>query len=291
MIRRRLFIGSSGKNLQIAESIKDRIDAVCSDWLDVYVWASSDVFELGKGTLESLVKASHEYDYGVFVATKDDILWKKWIPRWTVRDNVLFETGLFMGSLGLNRAFMVTNVSLPSDFDGVTSIRFKGKCPTDAHLQKLISVIEYSRRSFPLGHHQSSALAYGYYHNFLVPTLREYLQQDSSFSMQIFIPNQVSELFDLIERQKNRTGSEEIKVHSRHLMKLPGDTLKLWDIPRCLRTLESFSGFYEHQTEIGHSVNWEAWLNRELDNFQAALKVLIKQGIYSKNLTVLLMKV
>ena len=291
MMRRRLFIGSSGKNLHIAESIRKRIDAVCSDWLDVQVWATSDVFELGKGTLESLVKASHEYDYGVFVAAKDDVLWKKWIPRWMGRDNVLFEAGLFIGSLGLNRAFMVTNVTLPSDFDGVTTIRFKGKCPTEANLQKLISAIEYSRRSFPLGHHQSSALAYGYYHNFLVPTLRDYLQQDAAFSMQIFIPDKVSELFDLIERQKNRTDSEEIKVHSRHLMKLPGDSLAFWDIPRCLRTLESFAGFYEHQAEIGHNVNWEDWLNRELDSFQAALKVLIEQGHYSKIIAVLPIKI
>lgn len=290
MMKRRLFVGSSGKNLNIAESIKKHIDAVCSDWLDVQVWASSDVFELSKGTLESLIKASHEYDYGVFVAAKDDILWKKWIPRWIGRDNVLFEAGLFMGSLGLNRAFMVTNVSLPSDFDGVTTIRFRGKCPTEANLQKLISAIECSRRSFPLGHHQSSALAYGYYHNFLVPALRDYFRQEASFSMQIFIPDKVSELFDLIERQKNRTDSEEIKVYSRHLMKLPGDTLAFWDIPRCLRTLESFAGFYEHQTEIGHNVNWEDWLSRELDNFQAALKVLIEQGHYSKNLVVLSMK-
>ena len=287
MMRRRLFIGSSGKNLHIAELIKNRIDAVCSEWLDVLVWASSDVFELGKGTLESLVKASHEYDYGVFVAAKDDMLWKKWIPRWMARDNVLFEAGLFWGSLGLNRAFMVTNVSLPSDFDGVTTIRFKGKCPTDANFQKLISEIESTKRSFPLGHHQSSALAYGYYHNFLVPTLKGFFLQDASFSMQIFIPNNLSELFDLIERQKNRTASEEIKVHSRHLMKLPGDRLALWDIPRCLRTLESFAGFYEHQAEIGHNVNWDAWMNRELDSFQSALKVLIEQGCYSKNIAIL----
>ena len=286
MMKRRLFIGSSGKNLHIARLIKKHIDAACSDWLDVQVWALSDVFELGKGTLESLVKASHEYDYGVFVAAKDDMLWKKWIPRWMARDNVLFEAGLFIGSLGLNRAFMVTNVSLPSDFDGVTTIRFKGKCPADANYQKLISAIESTKRSFPLGHHQSSALAYGYYQNFLVPTLRDYFQQNAPFSMQVFIPDKVSELFDLIERKKNYTESEEIKVRSRHLMKLPGDRLAFWDIPRCLQTLESFAGFYEHQAEIGHNVNWEDWLYRELDSFQAALKVLIEQGPYSKNITI-----
>lgn len=291
MMRRRLFIGSSGKNLHIAESIKKCIDAVCYDWLDVQVWASSDVFALGKSTLESLVKASHEYDYGVFIAAKDDILWKKLIPRWMARDNVLFESGLFIGSLGLNRAYLVTNVSLPSDFDGVTTIRFKGKCPTEANIQKLISAIECSRRSFPLGHHPSSALAYGYYHNFLVPTLRDYLRQNSSFSMKIYIPDKVSELFDLKERKMNQTNSEEIKVNSRHLMKFPGEGLAFWDIPRCLRTLESFAGFYEHQAEIGHDVNWEDWLNRELDSFQAALNVLIEQSLYSENIEILPMKI
>ncbi len=290
-MKRRLFIASSGKNLIIAETVKNSINKECSDWLDVNVWTTSDVFELSKSTLESLVKASHEYDYGVFVAAKDDLQWKKHFISWKARDNVIFEAGLFMGSLGLNRAFIVTNVSLPTDFDGVTTVRFKGKCPSDTSIQKLTAAIKCTQQSFPLGHHQSSALAYGYYHNFLVPTIRDYLRNDSSFSMQIIIPNKVSELFDLIELQKNRTHSEVIRDHSRHLMKLPGDPPIYWDIPRCLRTLESFAGFYEHQKEIGHNVNWEDWLKRELDNFEAALNVLIEQDIYSENLKVLTMKI
>lgn len=288
-MKRRLFIGSSKKSQSVADSIKKGIDASCLDWLEVQVWADSDVFEMGRGTLESLVKASHEFDYGVFVAAKDDVVFKKRVLRWTARDNVLFEIGLFIGSLGLNRAFVVSTTSLPSDLNGVTTLRYRGKQLNGKTILKIVEALENSRQSFPLGHKQSSALAYGYYNNFLVPTLRDYLRNDTSFSLKVFIPNSTSELFDIIERHKTQSKSEEIPVQSRHIMKYPGDGdgLNLWDIPRCLRTLESFAGFYEQQTAVGRNINWENWLNRELMNFQDALKVLIESGQYAKNIEVL----
>lgn len=291
-MKRRLFVGSSRKNKEVAIKIKEVLDKACSDWLDVIVWTDDSVFKLSRGTLESLVKASHEFDYGVFVAAKDDRIWKKGLFRWKTRDNVLFEAGLFMGSLGLNRAFIVSRVTLPSDLNGVTTIPYNGKLPDEASLSKLIAELDSTRQSFPLGHHQSSALAYGYYRNFLLPALLSYYEQGKPFTMRVFIPENVSELFSLIERHNNKTKSESVSLkHSLHLMKEPGDDLVFWDIPKCLRTLESFAVFYEQKTGVGKNLDWDNWLKRELENFKEALNVIIKEGQLSKNIEVLSMKV
>ena len=80
-------------------------------------------------------------------------------------------------------------------------------------------------------------------------------------------------------------------IQSHHLMKYPGEETILWDIPRCLRTLESFAGFTEQLTAIGKNMNWEGWMSRELENFHDALKMLIEGGQFSKNIEVLPMKV
>ncbi len=286
-MKRKLFIGSSSKNQKVAEMIKKGIDNACSNWLEVEVWSSGSVFRPTKVTIDSLVKASHEFDYGVFVAAKDDLVWKKCKFHWITRDNVMLETGLFVGSLGLSRAFVLSCVHLPSDFDGVITIRYKGKYPKRDCIQELIAALERTRQSFPLGHRQSSALAYGYYNNFLLPTFIDYCRRNISFKMQVLIPNKVSELYNLIEKHKNSTHSEELLLGSRHLMKLPSNALDFWDIPRCLRTLESFAGFYENQTEIGNNLDWNIWLNRELDNFYDALILLVEEGALSKNIEIM----
>lgn len=290
-MKRRLFIGSSGKNLKVAYKIKEILDSACSEWLDAEVWATSKVFQLGKGTMESLVKASYEFDYGLFVAAKDDLVVKKWIPRIAVRDNVIFEAGLFIGSMGLNRAFIVSSVKLPSDLNGVTTIRFKNASSLHDDIQPLIAALEATRKSYPIGHQQSSALAHGYYHNFLVPSLRHLHRQNIPFTMRVFVPDKVSSyLFDVVERYKTQTKSEEFPIQSHHLMKYPGEDTILWDIPRCLRTLESFACFYEQLTSIGKNLDWETWMSRELENFHDALEVLIEGGQFSKNIEVLPMK-
>ena len=45
----------------------------------------------------------------------------------TARDNVLFELGLFMGKLGRERTFVVTekSVRLPTDLAGIATVNFE----------------------------------------------------------------------------------------------------------------------------------------------------------------------
>ncbi|MEO6720584.1 MAG: TIR domain-containing protein [Ferruginibacter sp.] len=115
----KIFIGSSVEGLSVAYSIQQNLthDA------DVTVW-DQGVFELSRTTIESLIEALAKSDFGIFVFNQDDIVKIRDQDTKSVRDNVLFEFGLFIGKLGRDRVFFIipdnTELHLPTDLIGVT---------------------------------------------------------------------------------------------------------------------------------------------------------------------------
>ncbi len=118
-----LFIGSSSEGLEIAEYLQQALEGHCEGT----IW-SQGVFGLSQGTLESLVAACKQFDFAVLILTPDDMVTKRGSRRRAARDNVLFELGLFMGSLGKERTFIVfcrdEKIDLPSDLAGITAATF-----------------------------------------------------------------------------------------------------------------------------------------------------------------------
>lgn len=88
------------------------------------IWNQSQVFGLGTSTLEALEVAVDEYDFGVFVFTPDDKRTMRGKNNLVARDNVIFESGLFIGKLGRYRSFIVKPrgilIQMPSDLNGIT---------------------------------------------------------------------------------------------------------------------------------------------------------------------------
>jgi CAP12/Pycsar effector protein, TIR domain len=123
MGRPALFVGSSSEGLRIAEAVQVVLDPVC----EVELWTQG-IFGLMQGTLESLVMALARFDFALLVLTADDLTVSRGTEKATARDNVLFELGLFIGSLGRDRTFTVydrTNPpALPSDLAGITAATF-----------------------------------------------------------------------------------------------------------------------------------------------------------------------
>src|SRR5262249_38143282 len=118
------FIGSSGKGLKIANAIQQNLR--CDD-IEATVW-NQGVFEPGEITIESLVKALDDFDFAIFAYTADDLVVNVKSPIFSPRDNVLFETGLFMGHLGRFRTYIVVDleedIKIATDFGGITFATF-----------------------------------------------------------------------------------------------------------------------------------------------------------------------
>jgi hypothetical protein len=122
-VRPRIFIGSSREAVGICRAVQSELD----DDFDVTVW-DQDVFRLSYGALDSLLTALDSSDAGVFILRPDDVIVRRDTPEPGVRDNVIFEVGMFIGRLGRDRTFMITPRStsfhLPSDISGLTTAEY-----------------------------------------------------------------------------------------------------------------------------------------------------------------------
>lgn len=123
----KLFIGSSGSSIHVADLIANRLERMHS--ARVRVW-NEGVFTLNQGVLERLLDIVKEYDFAVMIWGPDDMTESKGESAASPRDNVIFECGLFMGTLGRGRVFIVCDsnvkVKVPSDFAGITLAYYDG---------------------------------------------------------------------------------------------------------------------------------------------------------------------
>ncbi|WP_158291802.1 TIR domain-containing protein [Lampropedia puyangensis] len=116
-----LFIASSSESLDLASAMQESLEHVA----EVTVW-SQDVFKLSRYNIESLLEALESSDFGVFMFTPQDVVNIRGVEKLAVRDNVVFELGLFIGKLGRERCFIAIprgseeNIHLPSDLLGIT---------------------------------------------------------------------------------------------------------------------------------------------------------------------------
>ncbi len=118
--RPRVFIGSSTEGLKIAKAIQAQVAR--GDHCTVTIWTQG-VFGMMRSAFEALLRSLTTYDFAILVLTPDDEIVSRAHGYKTPRDNVVFELGLFLGSLGRDRTFIVcdpTKLKLPSDLDSVT---------------------------------------------------------------------------------------------------------------------------------------------------------------------------
>ena len=151
MLKPRIFLGSSGKQEKLLQALARGLEDVAQ----VEPWTTS--FNPGTTTLERLLELAHEVDFAAFVFAQDD--WTTQSPQVLVspgsgqaspRDNVVFEAGLFGGTLGMRRTFILhaNGCKLPSDLLGLTCVRYEATTPTAVRVinQKLRKAIENEGR-------------------------------------------------------------------------------------------------------------------------------------------------
>ena len=119
----RAFIGCSSENLNVANALKHNL----KDVLDCQVWKDS-FFKLSHTTIETLMKGLDEFNLGIFVFGKDDVISSRGTESFGPRDNVVFEHGLFCGRFGPHRALVVRAkdraLKWLSDLSGFTPAEF-----------------------------------------------------------------------------------------------------------------------------------------------------------------------
>lgn len=125
-MRQRIFVGSSREALEIGRALQAELD----DEFDVTVW-NQGVFSLSRGALDPLLEVLGSSDAGVFVLRPDDLTKRRGVEEATVRDNVIFELGMFIGRLSPSRTFMLTPAGAtlhpPSDLLGVTTANYDSR--------------------------------------------------------------------------------------------------------------------------------------------------------------------
>jgi hypothetical protein len=120
----RVFVASSFEGLPIAHAIQSNL----AQSVEVVVWDQS-VFEPSLYVLETLQRVLQSFDFGIFVFSGDDALHLRGEQHTAVRDNVVFELGLFISTLGKERTFIVAPAGepdqrIPSDLLGITRLNY-----------------------------------------------------------------------------------------------------------------------------------------------------------------------
>ena len=124
----KVFIGSSIEGLDLAYAIQDHLEQ--NQFAEAAVWTQG-IFEIPNPIIISLLNALDNFDFAVFAFTPNDITVIRNNEYPVVRDNVIFETGLFTGRLGFDRVYFLKprnqpDIHLPSDLLGVMVGDYEG---------------------------------------------------------------------------------------------------------------------------------------------------------------------
>jgi hypothetical protein len=305
-----LFLASSKESLSIAEAVKTWFEAKN---IEVTIW-SEDVFKVNRSYLETLLNRSMFYDYLVAIFSSDDEALIREEYQVVTRDNVIFEFGLFLGRLGINRTFMLLEdgVSLFSDWDGIKPAKFKRRdnmvSAVGVGCQQIMQEMQVAQKVKHFSMLPSTSLAVGYYYNFLqrvyeafersdVFTISErnekgeyvdvatYPIRDRYPVIEVRIPNNLAELeHDTIKRRTQAFNQVRVNAMTRAFpfyieAELDANGLpQLFDMPTTL--LASYKTIQEIFTAdfLARENNLGHIMDKEIDNFEKSLRLLMPSG-------------
>ena len=302
----RVFIGSSSEGFKVAERVAELLSGIaeCTLW--------KDVFELNKSNYENLSNQIALYDYAVLIATADDVTISRRKKTSSARDNVLFEFGLFAGGLGRSRVFYIVekDSKVPSDLFGISLPEIL-KASDEKHddsivisANKIIEHIQGKENTFDLSFIPSTALAYGYFINFVERTVERLLedkrdgkvfnlQNNTEFKIKdlqvtILIPNDLEDnMFKKVKAKRLKDGWQKLKVDPKDvrdydfsidISKAEEGLLHLVDIPLTLNALNKSVEMYSKKEHIGKDVRESLLEYREIRNFKRTLDYLISRS-------------
>ncbi len=303
----KIFIGSSTEGLEVAKRIKEYF----SGDYDCYLW-NDNIFKNNTSFLETLVKAASLFDFGFMVFSADD----KTIVRdkhfETARDNVLFEYGLFLGRMGVERAFIISQdgVKIPSDMLGITRVKYNVEDNGDKRnaatktledvLGNLKKQIDENVHLHGLGLLPSTVIAYLYFDNFVKVTAEWIVNKAPALEvngkiykrgkLKIKMPDNLEEDIKrdaTVFYKSQRLSEYQIETAHRNYMvhyavSTDNNTLEIYDMPTILNGLYKAIDIYFHQGFVGKTEERRLAEGREMRNFYNVLQYLINNDAYSK---------
>lgn len=128
----RVFVMSSVEALPVTRLLVEHFQ---HDPFLTVVW-DHGVFRASNYTLDELERQLEQSDFAIAVAHADDTVITRGDEWPAVRDNVVFELGMFIGFLGRTRAFLMEpredKLKLPSDLAGLTTVSYRYLPGSDA---------------------------------------------------------------------------------------------------------------------------------------------------------------
>jgi len=303
----RIFIGSSREGYPSAQVIKEKLSSIA----DCILW-DEGFFETNKSTFESLSESSILFDFAILVASADDVQLKRGMLETIARDNIIFEFGLYIGKLGNKRAFLIKDKSLdlPSDLFGITLPTYKtdpsdnGKTLEEV-CEDLIKNINSVYSTYELSFIPSTALAVGYYLNFIEPVCKDLMEtskrevngiQYDDFKWHIVIPDKLPDdvndhLKEYLRGQKLKEMIVETDRRKFHFYLDYAvdndDVLELYDMPTTLQAMKKAIELAIPSTAIGETEKEILLKEKEMNNFSNTLKYLICRNAIAKKRVVI----
>ncbi|WP_029292824.1 CBASS system CD-NTase-associated NAD(+) hydrolase Cap12 [Chryseobacterium hispalense] len=303
-MKKRIFIGSSSEEKATAEQVQ----RLLKKDFDVVIWDDNlwdrSVFKLNNNFLHDLMKAPLKFDFGILIGTPDDKVVVRKKTYLQARDNILFELGLFIGRLGLQRTcFLVhKDVKKVSDLDGIFFSRFSA----DNLEEKVDEIKKFFLQTDPddFNFFPSNTLAFGYFENFVKAICSKIINDGNleiegmnftTCSFDIIIPNKIDDDINLqFEMIKKKIGVKEavIKCSGRdrkfhvNIEKLDSGEIKIHDFPTTLTGINYAIKELLPEEFKKNGKEYQNILNRELNKFAHTLQNLIDRNSLSDFVTI-----
>lgn len=311
----RIFIGSSTEGLPVAQRIKKYFEPE----FDCFIW-NDKIFQLNDGFLETLLKSASLFDFGFMIFAADDISRIRHKEYNTMRDNVLFEYGLFLGRIGTERAYIIMEegIKLPTDLLGITYLSYKTenkdgvKC-LDVNFESQLEELKNSvNEKFSLAHFgllPSTVIAISYFDNFVRPLVDELSRLDddgvfnidnceyNSIKFKIIVPTSLD--MDMTRQAKSYFKKNKYKLHN---LEHPYRSFPIYvdskidakdrqytiaDIPTILGVLNKTLDAYFRVGHIGKTQEQILAEKKEIHNFKRVLSILIDRNTYCREMVVI----
>lgn len=310
MRKKKIFIGSSSEELDLAKAAKDILE-LDSDF-EVTVWNEEvwdkAVFKLNNNYLNDLIRATLQFDFGILIGTQDDKVEVREKEYLQPRDNILFELGLFIGRLGLNNcAFLIDkDIKVLSDIKGISLARFeRSKLQTFTSAINQVKSLFKSQLDSGINFFPSSTLAAVYYENFIKPTCLHIIQNNGILNddnvkyddciIKIIIPERLtSDVNSQFQTLKKKFQTKKLTFdylgRPRHIdveVLVKDGKLFVIDFPTVLSGINyAISNLLPHDFNA-MSEDYDSILNREFDRFVYTLNKLALRDGYNDLINVI----